>query len=132
MFNSLVWFGCWIWSCTWCWWWGKVKKIFVSQKVETTLCFYSSWQAAFRFIYTANHFLLSTSSNLEERKHRQTNALIYIHEKLQIVNKTDSCAPSYALCKIFSVGTKYLQPSSVEGQPLCNKALDLFCSLYPI
>ena len=58
------------------------------------VCFYSSWQAIFRLIYTAIHFLLSKHSKLEKRKHEQTSALIYIHEKLEIPNKTDSCRPN--------------------------------------
>ena len=59
--------------------------------------FCSSWQSGFRLIYTAVHFLLCKHSKLEQRKHEQTSKFIYIQEKLEIVNKTDSCEPNYAL-----------------------------------
>ena len=62
-----------------------------------SFCFYSSWEAGFLLIYTAIYFLLSKHSKLEQRKHEQTSALIYIREKLEIPNKTDSCQPNYAL-----------------------------------
>ena len=31
----LLWFGCWNWTCTWLWWWQRVKKIIVWEKLET-------------------------------------------------------------------------------------------------
>ena len=61
------------------------------------LCFYSTWQARFRLIYTAIHLLLSKHLKLEQRKHEQTSEFIHIQEKLEILNKTDSCEPNYAL-----------------------------------
>ena len=74
------------------------------------LCFYSTWQARFRLIYTAIHLLLSKHLKLEQRKHEQTSALIYIHEKLEILNKTDSCQPNYALEFLVQEQSIYMSP----------------------
>ena len=80
----------------------EVRKIYchfclLAYKMTLWLCFFSSWEAGFRLIYTTIYFLLSTHSKLEQRKHEQTSALIYIHEKLKNLNKIDSCEPNYAL-----------------------------------